>query len=203
MGKGSTFERDVCSDLSTWWTGKDGESVFWRTAMSGGRATVRFRKGKNTSGHAGDVCATDPIAQPFMQLVTVEVKRGYNSDSLFNLLDKQDRHKRSGFADWLNQAINAVERAQSQYWMIISRRNQKQGMVYFPHALYETFQEHECFGRDPKPFVLLKVKIVNDQKEKVVVAFVGMLFETFLKKVTPAVVRSIIKEKSRGRRNQP
>ena len=192
MGKGSQYERDVCYKLSEWWTGKKDSSVFWRTSMSGGRATVRQRKGKQTTGHYGDICVTHPSAEKLMRLVTIEVKRGYNKDSMFNLLDKQSNRKPSGFEEWLLQASKAAYLADSEYWMIIARRSQKQAMIYFPMKLWYDLTEDESM-RDfyPFPFVSVacEVKVKNKLKPFV---FVGMLFEEFLAKVPVKIVRNVI-----------
>lgn len=56
--KGSAFERKVCKQLSLWVSNGENEDLFWRSAMSGGRATVGQRKGKNHARHAGDISAT-------------------------------------------------------------------------------------------------------------------------------------------------
>src|SRR3954464_11883516 len=87
-GKGASFERDLCKRLSLWWTDGERDDVFWRTSQSGGRATSRTKKGKKTKNSYGDICAVDPIGQPLLDLITFEVKRGYNKDSFTDLLDK-------------------------------------------------------------------------------------------------------------------
>ena len=56
--KGSHFERVICKQLSLWVSGGEREDLFWRSAMSGGRATVGKRKGKDHAAHAGDISAT-------------------------------------------------------------------------------------------------------------------------------------------------
>lgn len=38
--KGSAFEREVCKALSLWVSHGKRRDIFWRTAMSGGRATI-------------------------------------------------------------------------------------------------------------------------------------------------------------------
>lgn len=55
-GKGSSFERWVCVQLSRAVTKGKRKDVFWRSAMSGGRATVSNRKRIDVR-QAGDVCA--------------------------------------------------------------------------------------------------------------------------------------------------
>jgi len=54
--KGGQFERDTCVKLSHWLTGGKNKDVFWRSAMSGGRATVTRRTGQAVR-QAGDICA--------------------------------------------------------------------------------------------------------------------------------------------------
>lgn len=56
VGKGSAFERKICKLLSRWVSHGKRDDVFWRTAMSGGRATFMRRKGVNIR-QAGDICA--------------------------------------------------------------------------------------------------------------------------------------------------
>jgi len=56
--KGASFERLVCKHLSLWVTNGKKEDVFWRSAMSGGRATLLQRKGKAAQNSAGDITAT-------------------------------------------------------------------------------------------------------------------------------------------------
>lgn len=57
--KGSQFERDVCKGFSLWVSGGFRKDVFWRTAMSGGRATVHKRRGE-LQRQSGDMCAVAP-----------------------------------------------------------------------------------------------------------------------------------------------
>lgn len=72
--KGAQFEREVCAQLSRWLTKGKSESCMWRSAMSGGRATVRHRAGKSADGHGGDLTATDPRAHALLEAFTVECK---------------------------------------------------------------------------------------------------------------------------------
>jgi hypothetical protein len=68
--KGSKFERKVCKALSLWVTkGKRGD-VFWRSAMSGGRATVHGKKVRQ----AGDICAVAPEGHKLTDDFIIECK---------------------------------------------------------------------------------------------------------------------------------
>lgn len=53
--KGAGFERLVCVKLSLWVSNGEREDLYWRAAMSGGRATVASRKGKHLSAQSGDI----------------------------------------------------------------------------------------------------------------------------------------------------
>lgn len=121
--------------------------------------------------------------------ITVEAKRGYNKDNLFNMLDRQVNKNRSGFEDWLNQAVTASERAGTPHWMIIARRTQKQAMVYFPTKLFDLLKGEQLFRKLPRPFVQIRAAYKNDQKETVKVNFVGMLLADFFRLVPARNVR--------------
>lgn len=71
--KGSAFERDVCVKLSLWVSGGKKTDLFWRSAMSGGRATVARKTGKMVR-QAGDICATTPEGHSFTSVWFVECK---------------------------------------------------------------------------------------------------------------------------------
>lgn len=72
--KGASFERRICVALSIWVSGGKSEDLFWRAAMSGGRSTVAFRKGKTLGAHAGDISATAPEGHALTDEVMVECK---------------------------------------------------------------------------------------------------------------------------------
>lgn len=74
--KGSRYERDVCKDLSLWVSGGTKEDLFWRSAMSGGRATIaRRRTTARVAAQAGDITATAPEGHILTDLYYIEVKR--------------------------------------------------------------------------------------------------------------------------------
>lgn len=75
--KGAQFERSICVALSRWVThGKRGD-VFWRSAMSGGRATVRNKrndKGEIDVRQAGDVSSVAPEGHVLTDRFYIELK---------------------------------------------------------------------------------------------------------------------------------
>lgn len=135
--KGPQWERDVAVVLSRWWSSGQDDSLFWRTSQSGGRATTRLKKGKATKGHYGDLCGTDPSAQPFFDVFTVEVKRGYSSSSPFDLLDRGPRSLSKLYLDWITKLEATAVEAGSFSWMLIVKRDKREPFVLMPHEVWE------------------------------------------------------------------
>lgn len=134
MGKGSQFERDFSRSLSQWWTGGERDDIFWRSQNSGGRATIRSRAGKKTSGQYGDIAATDPTGEVLLRVMTFELKRGYNSASAGNDFDSITGKKASPFTQFVIQAENAAKRAGTLYWALLTRRDRRGEIVTVPTA---------------------------------------------------------------------
>ena len=88
--KGSAFERKVCRQLSHWLSNGKRDDLFWRSAMSGGRATLGLKKGIVRVTQAGDVTAIDGrgLGAQFLKRFVVECKHVKNLE-LANLVAKQ------------------------------------------------------------------------------------------------------------------
>ena len=72
--KGSAYERSVCKRLSLWISHGQSEDLFWRSAMSGGRATVAAKSGKRLDRQAGDISATSREGHALTDFYYVELK---------------------------------------------------------------------------------------------------------------------------------
>jgi hypothetical protein len=72
--KGSAFEREVCKKLSLWLSAGRRDDLLWRSAMSGGRATVRFKQGSTARAQAGDISAIHPLGAILTSRYVIEVK---------------------------------------------------------------------------------------------------------------------------------
>lgn len=72
--KGASFERVVCKELSLWISGGKQKDLFWRSAMSGGRATLGFARGEKLSRQAGDISAVHPDGHQLTDAYYVECK---------------------------------------------------------------------------------------------------------------------------------
>lgn len=72
--KGAAFEREVSEALSLWVSDGERDDLFWRSAMSGGRATVKFKTGKKNQTQGGDISAVHPAGHTFLGQFAVECK---------------------------------------------------------------------------------------------------------------------------------
>jgi hypothetical protein len=83
--KGGAFERAICKQLSLWASRGKAEDWYWRSSMSGGRATIRQRRGEKNVLQGGDVCCVGPRGHRLTKLFFIECKF-YRDLHLDNLL---------------------------------------------------------------------------------------------------------------------
>lgn len=76
--KGAGFEIKVCVQLSLWVSGGKNRDLFWRSAMSGGRATTAFKRGVRLDRQAGDICAIAPEGHRITDTYFLECKHRRN-----------------------------------------------------------------------------------------------------------------------------
>ena len=69
-GKGGAWERVVAKRLSLWITHGKRQDVFWRSSLSGGRATIARGKVRQ----AGDLCAVAEEGNAFSEAWFIECK---------------------------------------------------------------------------------------------------------------------------------
>ena len=131
--KGSAFERDFCKQLSLWWSDGERDDIFWRTAGSGARACTRRKTGRSTFGQCGDVQATDPIGQPFIDLFTIELKRGYSKDTFVSLFDALDNAAVQKYEKFITQAVQDHTAANSFFWMLVTKRDRRKALLFIPY----------------------------------------------------------------------
>lgn len=202
MAKGGAWEREISDTLSEWWSGSDEESLFWRTSQSGGRATVRTRKGKKTRGQHGDITSTDPSSEPMTRLFTIEAKRGYAGQTINELVDRTGHlnpHK-----DTLEHWIWKLEKqSPTPYWLLIHRRNKREALAYFPLKFYHAVRDANLGpfkGKPRRPFLFLNCRARESTKDPGDrVNLCVMLFEDFLAEVTPSSVKKHAKHFRRKR----
>ena len=173
--KGNAFERLICTQLSLWWTKGERDDVFWRTD-SGGRATRRTQQGKTTKGQYGDIVATDAIGQPLLDLVTIELKRGYNAFSISDILDASAGLKTQLYQNWIEKIIETSRQAGSRYWMLIVKRDRREAIVYIPTQFLKDLKSFVHI-RDPIP--KLTLNFISTKSESIEIS--AMLMGAFMK----------------------
>ncbi len=121
--KGSEFERVISKKLSLWWTDNERSDVFWRTSNSGGRHTIRKRKGEETYNQSGDICSIDPIGQPFSDKIYLECK-SYKSINIWSLFTGKGL-----LVDWWNRA-NEIAKEEGKKVFLITKENSRPVLLF-------------------------------------------------------------------------
>ena len=135
--KGSPFEREIARRLSLWWSDGQADDWFWRTAGSGGRATNRAKQGKATANGGGDICAQTKEAQNLLDLVTFELKRGYNTATISDLLDIEGGGVMGKF---IEQARKSASLAGTPYWAVIHKRDRREALLITNYPGFVPYQ---------------------------------------------------------------
>lgn len=115
--KGASFERKICKELSLWISHGARDDIFWRTAMSGGRATIGLASGIFRASQAGDVSAIDALGARLLNHVVVELK-SYSDLGLFTGI-VNDTGKLHGF--W--HELKALAVKFNKQPLLIARQN--------------------------------------------------------------------------------
>lgn len=72
--KGAGFEREVCTKLSNWLSEGEQDDIFWRSAMSGGRATVKMKAGVKLAAQSSDISPIQAIGEALTTRFSIECK---------------------------------------------------------------------------------------------------------------------------------
>ena len=190
--KGSQYERDMCRRLSLWWTANTRDDVFWRSAGSGGRAKVRGRAGRNTAGQHGDVAATDPIGAPLIDVVTIEIKRGYSTFTTMDVLDALPTAAIQTWEGFLAQAIESYEQAGSLAWLLVTHRNRRVAMAWMPWFLFTELRRVGAWGDGyPTPFARFRLTVRLCKQSPQPVEVCGMQLTAWLEGVCPGHIQEL------------
>lgn len=191
--KGSKYERDVCRQLSEWWSQGERDDIFWRTAASGGRATQRNKSKRRTFGQYGDIQAVDPIGSPFMRLVTLELKRGYSKSSFADAVDRSLLAAPQMWEDFVEQASTAAELSGTPFWMLVQKRDSREALVFFPRSFYVALDAAEIDLTAARPLVSMRLNLRQKKGARKEWVYAMRLAE-FLKLVSPDVVQAMAKQ---------
>ena len=189
--KGSAFEREICGKLGMWWDGRD--DIFWRAAQSGGRAKFRGRKGKDTHGQHGDIIAVDPIGEPLIDLFTIELKRGYSTLTVFDLVDKPPTAAQQGWEKWHQQVRESHEQAGSFSWWIISRRDRRLPMLYMPTNTFDEIGASSGIDWQVYLYLECELELRREGKPKGTMfeSISAVLLDQFLGEIQPEQIKDM------------
>lgn len=130
MAKGGQFERDFSRSLSLWWTNGERDDIFWRTAGSGARATVRTKKGKTTAGQYGDITATDPDGKILIDKILFELKNGYPDAEIEKLINYGKKSQGTDlYSKWIEKCEKSCKASGIPGWAIVHKRSGREPLV--------------------------------------------------------------------------
>jgi hypothetical protein len=183
MAKGGGFENEVCKELSRWWTYGERDDIFRRTAGSGGKATSRQKRGRDTAFEFGDISFSDDVGKPFIDRYNVECKTGYATKSKWDVLDIIDsKQKETVLEKFWKQCVDDASKS-GRIPLLIFRRNGRQKCVMIDFLETGILSNHVGF---------LSLISVMTKSDKLFI----FPFEYFLENVTPDVIKALQNEKS-------
>lgn len=191
--KGGKFERETCRLLSMWFSEGRRDDMFWRSAGSGAMATVRGRQGKLTSGQYGDVSATDEEGQALLDVVTIELKRGYSKHTVQDTLDKLPTAAVQKWEEHCVQAMSDHELAGTFAWLLIHRRDRRAALVYMPVRLFKALREVGALRGKSLPSCRLSTSM-RIADSVVPVSVFCMTLDNFMSEVAPSHILEILRK---------
>lgn len=206
MGKGSEFERAFSKELSLWWTDGERDDIFWRSSQSGGRATTRAQRGRRTATQSGDICAIDPIGQPLIAVMTLELKRGYRDANPATLVTRATTAAQQVWESWIQQAVEACERNESQHWMVVAKQDRQEVMCMAPRALLRALDKQLLTSITPLARMRCGIRFrkADTQGDVRIITLpfdlVLLPWEQFRTHITPAMIR-ILADDSKQTKN--
>jgi len=187
--KGTSFERDICKQLSLWWSNGKTDDIFWRTASSGGRATQRSKQKASTFGQYGDVQATDPQGQPLIDLCTIEIKVGYSRQTIFDLVDKLPTETQQTYKKFIQQAKQDNANSDSHYWILITKRRYKETLIIMPTNLYLQLKMNGSHIAKAKPAFQF---MLDGERKGSIWKLYGTTLTQFFKHTRPKEIKDLI-----------
>jgi len=134
--KGAEQERVVCKNLSLWVSNNKRDDLYWRSAMSGGRASLQFKKGKENLTQVGDISCIDSEGEKLTNKYVIEVK-SYKNLHLESLI--YGTPKNSSILEFWYILCNQCKKVNKKP-MLIAKQNFKSTIVLLQRELkYDIF----------------------------------------------------------------
>lgn len=196
--KGGAFERDMCRTLSLWFSYGKRDDIFWRTAGSGARATVRMKQGKMTADSAGDISAIHPSGKALTRLCIFELKRGYSQKnrsagiSLLTMIDKLANEKDPILLSWFKKLNKELKEHDRKFGFIIFKRDRKNICIAFTRETLNYLKERNT----KKLKYALFCPMAHIMLWETEIIIVGI--ENFLRWCEPETITRKIKRRQKG-----
>lgn len=143
--KGASFERKVCEDLSRFVEPDGEDTLYWRSAMSGGRGTVQAKKGIKNKTQLGDITCVHSKGEWLTNLFVIECKFYAKLEIESSLLNKKGKL----YKFW--KQIRKIARKNDRHPILIAKQNRTPILMIFDkkgHHAWETFK-----GSAGMPFI--------------------------------------------------
>jgi hypothetical protein len=153
--KGAGFERQMCKELSLWWSNGNRDDIFWRTAGSGARATSRKKKGLRTADGYGDVMSSHESGKPLTKKVVISLKRGYTGKkakkklawiSVLDILDTPHKFKTEpALKVWWRELLRDMRAGKRKRGLLIFRRDRKDAVVVMSEKTFRMIDKRKKY----------------------------------------------------------
>jgi hypothetical protein len=161
--KGGSFEREICKKLSLWISNNERDDLYWRSAMSGGRASVQFKKGKINKTQLGDISSIDSEGEILTNNWVVECKsyKNLHVDSL--IFGKPIKDSIYGYWNTLyNLCVQTNKRP-----LLIAKQNGKPTLMLIDFELAQGFTMIYLENINNSPiYIYFFDEVVQDMKFK-------------------------------------
>lgn len=165
--KGAQFEREVCWDLSRFIDPKGEDTHFWRSAMSGGRATRQQKKGIVNNTQLGDITCVNE--KGFWITMTFVIECKFYKDLEIESALLTGRGKLVKF--WHEVCKLAKERERAP--ILIARQNRTDTLVLLDSTALSKLR---AFGHDVRP-IIETVMLSRSRAQKTFVCFYDEVFK--------------------------
>lgn len=132
--KGSAFEREICKRLTIWLIGKDKPIQFWRSAASGGLATLNSKNITVT----GDIQALTPEAMKIAKYISFEAKTGYKDATFDNFFKDNKSDILRSF--WI-QCVSSARKS-DKFAVLIFRKKGCQVIIGIDENMFKKFSKY-------------------------------------------------------------
>lgn len=173
--KGSGFERDLARRLSLWINGAEKPYVFWRTAGSGGLATIMAEN----ADMSGDLMAIRDEGRFLTNIFSIEAKCGYQDAEAFKHLKV---NKSTEIEDFWKQCCRDAERSH-KYPLLIFKKKGYPTIIGFSKTIGDMFPWSSKLGAPTLKSVALLFPFKDGKRYLPDLYMYG--FEDFLDMVGP------------------